>query len=147
MDFCQVLAQNLAFMPTYTLRLKSTESFINETDPWSSVTAIVEKKYYQSHWGPETVWLPTFFKVSFMFSRINKYFPVWNNLWVCKRFWVLVHPPNMTVHESFSAICAFIINYWKDPLITFPFSLTSGELCVQRADLSSRAQFHRKGLV
>jgi len=29
-----------------------------------------KKKYYGSHWGPLTVWLPTFFKIpSFVLSR------------------------------------------------------------------------------
>uniref|UniRef100_A0A671L2M5 Collagen, type XI, alpha 2 n=1 Tax=Sinocyclocheilus anshuiensis TaxID=1608454 RepID=A0A671L2M5_9TELE len=35
-------------------------------------------------WGSATVWLPTFFKISFVFSRKKKFIQVWNNLRVSK---------------------------------------------------------------
>jgi len=39
--------------------------------------------YYGSQWGPSTVWLPIFFKISsFVFSRRKKFIQVWNNLTV-----------------------------------------------------------------
>jgi len=49
---------------------RSFEVFVNSF--WSPLTSIVqEKKYCGSQWGPETVWLSTFFfkKSSFEFSR------------------------------------------------------------------------------
>jgi len=49
------------------------------------VTSIVwrrrKKKYYASQWGPSTVWLETFFKISyFLFTRKMKFIQGWNNL-------------------------------------------------------------------
>jgi len=51
----------------------------------SMVKKINMEKYYGSQWGPSTVWLPTFFKISsFVFSRRKKFIQVWNNLRVSK---------------------------------------------------------------
>jgi len=38
----------------------------------------------KSQWGPSTVWLATFFKIPFVFSRGKKFMQVWNNLKVSK---------------------------------------------------------------
>ncbi len=82
---------------------------------WSSVTSIVESLGTRNC----LVWLPTFFKVSsFMFNRRK--------------------------HFRFGTTCGFVNDFWvnypfkSEQLITFPFSPSSGEPCVQRADVSSR---------
>ncbi len=36
------------------------------------LTDFDSRKKYGSPWGPATVWLPTFFKITFMFNRRKK---------------------------------------------------------------------------
>jgi len=38
------------------------------------------KKYYRSQWVSSNVWLPTFFKISFVFNKNSK--QVWNNIFL-----------------------------------------------------------------
>jgi len=58
------------------------------------------EKYYGSQWGPSTLWLPIFFKISsFVFSRRKKFKKVWNNLRVSK--WL----QNCPLNFSFNLIC------------------------------------------
>jgi len=41
----------------------------------------MRKIYYGNQWGPSTVWLPTFFKISsFVFSGREKFIQVWKDL-------------------------------------------------------------------
>jgi len=43
--------------------------------------------HYGIQWGPSTVWLLTFFKISsFVFSRRNEY--RYETTWWCVHFWV-----------------------------------------------------------
>ncbi len=52
---------------------------------------LVTKNYYRSQWGPSTVWLHSFFKISSsMFNRIKKFTDVWNILRVSK-WWQNFH--------------------------------------------------------
>ncbi len=56
------------------------------------------KTIYGSHWGPATVWFPTFFKITFMFNRRKKLIQVLNNLIVSK-WW---HSFHLWVNYSFN---------------------------------------------
>jgi len=68
------------------------------------------EKYNRSQWGPTTVWLPTFFKISsFAFNRRQKFIQVWSNLrlskwWQRFHFWVNFKnvPPIYTIQENIS---------------------------------------------
>ncbi len=55
--------------------------FVEPNSCWSPLNSIVGKKYYGSLWGPSTVLLPVFFKISsFVVNIRKKLVQVWNDM-------------------------------------------------------------------
>jgi len=78
-----VIIIHLYDVPNFFEVLSSEENILAPIQLTVAIDLLWEQ-YYGSQWVPSTIYLTTFFKISFMFSRRKKLIQVWNNVSVSK---------------------------------------------------------------